>query len=456
MHFLHPFKRKFIRKAALLLLLSSRLYSQSLLDQYVEEGLKNNQIIQQRNISLEQSENALRIARSFFLPSVQVLGDYTSGKGGRSISIPIGDLLNPVYSSLNQLTQSDAFPQVSNVNQNFFPHNFYDARVRTSVPIINSDLYINQSIRAKEVVLKENELLLYKRQLVLEIQQAYFNYLSAVEAVKIYQSALKLVSKNVEINESLVRNGKGLPANVLRSKSEMEKVKADLNSAQNNVINARRYFNFLLNKDLDTNINEDTTFTSQVQVTDSSTNNVTQREELAILRTAAEISQASVKLNQLSRLPKVNAFLDLGTQASNWEYNSKSQYYLFGVQLSLPVFQGFRNSINIKQSKLEVQRSTIALENTSQQLKLAAAIADNNLKNAKENYRAANEQLTSAQSYFNLIDKGYLQGVNTLIEFLDARNQLTTSQLQYNVRGFEMLIAQAKLQRETASYTFNN
>src|SRR5689334_4409749 len=205
--------------------LSTALTAQTVLDGYVSEGLKDNLVLQQKDITLQQAQQSLQIARSYFFPSVNLLGDYTSGEGGRSIAIPVGDLLNPVYASLNQLTQGDKFPQIENVNQNFFPHNFYDARVRTSLPLVNTDLYVNRSIQSQQVVLKQYEVELYKRQLVLDIKSAYFSYLAAVAAVKIYESGLGLVNKNVEVNESLLRNGKSLPANYLRSKSEAERVK---------------------------------------------------------------------------------------------------------------------------------------------------------------------------------------------------------------------------------------
>ena len=89
------------------------------------------------------------------------------------------------------------------------------------------------------------------------LRQPTYNQLAAEAAVKIYESALALVNKNIEINESLLRNGKSLPANVLRSKSEAERVKADLNNAKNQVTNAKKYFNFLLNRDLETKVNTD-------------------------------------------------------------------------------------------------------------------------------------------------------------------------------------------------------
>jgi outer membrane protein TolC len=119
----------------------------------------------------------------------------------------------------------------------------------------------------------------------------------------------------------------------------------------------------------------------------------------------------------------------------------------------LPLFQGFRNATTIRQSKLEIQKTEYNLLNTTRQLQLSESVAKNDLQTTVQNYLASREQLKSAQSYFNLIEKGYQQGVNTLIEFLDARNQLTSSQLQQSLRLFEMLTAEAKLERETASYT---
>ena len=437
------------------MILSTALNAQTILDDYIQEGLKSNLVLQQKTISWEQAQQSLQVARSYFLPSVNLMTDYVSGEGGRSISMPIGDLLNPVYASLNQITQSDQFPHVENVDQNFFPKNFYDARVGTSVPLINTDLYLNRTIQGQQVMMKQFELAAYKRQLVFDIKSAYFIYLGANAAVKIYESGLQLVNKNVEINESLLRNGKSLPANYLRSKSEAERVKAELNSAQNRAANARKYFNFLLNRDLDTEIDASYNM-SQAEPIDTTYLAVEGREELHMLRTAKEINQSTLRLTKLSRVPKVNAFFDLGSQAANWRVDDKSRYYLVGVQLSMPLFQGFRTNHTIRQNTLEIEKTQLNISYTTQQLNLAAMVAKNDLQTATQNYVASREQLKSSQSYFNLVEKGYQQGINSLIEFLDGRNQLTLSQLQQNVRLYEMLIASAKVERETASYTFEN
>jgi outer membrane protein len=325
--------------------------------------------------------------------------------------------------------------------------------MRTSVPLVNTDLYMNRSIQSQQVMVRQYELEAYKRQLVQDIKIAYFNYQSALVAVKIYESAVELVNKNVTINESLLMNGKSLPANYLRSKSEAERVKAELNSARNRVSNAKKYFNFLLNKDLDAKIDVSTPLENNVA---DSTSSASIREELQIIKAVREINRTSLQMSKLSRLPKMNAFLDLGSQAYNFKYNENSRYYLFGVQFSMPLFQGLRTHQLIRQNTLEVKRAESQVQAMTRQFELSTQLAQNDLQTSTQNYLAAREQVKSAKSYFNLIDKGYQQGVNSLIEFLDARNQLTSSQLQENLKMFEMLAASAKLERETASYSFEN
>lgn len=421
--------------------------AQSRLEEYIREGLANNIVVQQKAIAYDQAERTLQMATSLFLPSVSLLADYTSGEGGRSIAIPVGDMLNPVYASLNQLTQSDAFRQIDNVQQNFFPKNFYDSRVRTSLPLLNTDLYGNRAIQREQVAIKSNELRAYKRELVMEIKTAYYQYLGAEAAVKILESGLRLVEHNVEVNASLLRNGKALPANLQRSKSELQRVRAELNSAQSRAVNALKYFNFLLNRDLDNPIDavlpvEDESVDARAGV----------REELQALRSLQTVNATALRMSRQVFVPKINGFFDLGSQASDWQWNSNSMYYLVGVQLSVPIFQGNRNVMTIRNSSSELRKTELELQNSSRRFELAMQVAENDLLTARANRAAAAEQLKSAQSYYNLVERGYQEGVNTLIEFLDARNQLTTSALQQNLKQYEVLSAQARLERESASY----
>ena len=87
-------------------------------------------------------------------------------------------------------------------------------------------------------------------------------------------------------------------------------------------------------------------------------------------------------------------------------------------------------------------------------MNLNTQFSKNTLISAFQNYHSAQKQLEAAQSYQRLIDKGYKEGINTFIEAVDARNQLTSAQLLVTLNQYRVLIAEANLERETAAYTF--
>ncbi len=428
--------------------------AQNVLDNYVKDGLKNNIVVQQKNISLDKATNALREAKTLFLPAINFNTTYTSGEGGRTIPIPIGDLLNPVYSTLNKMTQTQSFPQVSNQSINFFPVNFYDAKIRTSLPIYNGDLYHNMDIKNRGVKLEEYEVLAYKRELVKDIKTAYFNYLMAISGTHIYQNAMALVDKNVEVNKSLVKNGKGVPASVLRAESEAESIKNQLLEAQNNVLNAQHYFNFLLNRNLEENI--DTTYDENAAISTAvqymNQSDINSREELKMTMLSSGMYRSVYEMDKQFWVPKLSAFLDLGSQASDFTFNAQSKYYLFGAQLDIPIFNWGRNNYKTYQAKDDMASADLNGQLVKMQLQLGVEMAKNQLTTAYSSYQTSAKELSSAQSYFKLIESGYKEGINSQIEFIDARNQLTNSQIALNINLFKVLQAMAGVERETATY----
>ncbi len=439
----------------LLLVASKCIFAQPVLQEYVEEGLKNNIVLQQKKISYEKAVYSLRSATGLFFPSVSLQASYTSGDGGRSIDIPVGDLMNPVYQTLNQLTGTNAFPQIANVKENFFPDQFYDVKLRTSMPILNTDIIFNRQVESSQLNIKEYEVDLYKRELVKEIKSAYFNYLSSLEAIKIYKSSLDLAKEGKRVNESLLKNGAGLPVYVLRSESEIENFNAQVNEAETKSENAKRYFNFLLNRDLESQINV-TDFDIE-DINSSDTLNIfEQREELKMLNSTIEINESLLSMNKYFWIPKVSGFVDLGAQDSRWNYSKDSRYYLYGVQLEIPIFEGFRNRNKIDMAELELKNAELELQKTYNALNLSVSAAKNELQNAVKKFQSAQKQLKAAQGYFSLINKGYQQGVNSFIESVDARNQLTSAQLFVNITKYKVLIAQANYERETAASNIYN
>lgn len=428
------------------------------LQTYIDTAFKNNMVLQQKNISLEKAQYALKAAKGLFLPSVTFQAGYQTADGGRNIPLPLGDLLNPIYSTLNQITGANNFPTLQNQTINFLPKNFHDAKVRTTLPIINTDIINNKRITEQQLTLKEFEVQIYKRDLVKEVKTAYYHYLSALAAVDIYKSGLQLANEGLRVNQKLLENGKGLPAYVLRSQSEVESVKATLLDAEQKVNNARLYFNFLLNRNADDAIiveKDDKNDLAKVQSLLVSLEISGQREELKALNQVVGINKTVRKMNSQFAVPRLGAFLDLGTQSEGFKFNSNTRYYMLGLQLEIPIFSGNRNSNRIKESNLDLKNAELNANLVAQQLSLSAKTAQNNLRSAYQTYQSSQKQFEAASTYLRLIERGYLAGANSFVETIDARNQYTSAQILVNINLYKVLTAMANIERETASYTLN-
>lgn len=435
------------------ILLGYQGYSQSKLDSYIEAGLKNNEIIKQNNFDINKSMYALKEAQSLFYPTVSLNANYTVADGGRTIDIPIGDLLNPVYSSLNQITNSNAFPSLQNQSVLINPDNFYDAKIHTTMPLLNFEIIYNKRIKSQQNSLQKIELEIYKRELVKEIKIAYYKYLQSVEGVKIYEEALKLVKENQRVNQSLFKNDKINRTAVLRSDNEVIRIQANLETAKQTSRNAQAYFNFLLNEKLDATIETD-----QIETLpgDWGADNTQNREEIKKLNQVKELNETVGKLTKSYWFPTLSGFADFGFQDFDFEVNKDSRYYFAGLGLQWNIFSGNKNKFKLKQVEQDTQKISSQIDNVKQQLLLQYQISQNNLKSALEQFNANKNQKVAAKKYNEDITKLYKEGQAIYIELLDSQNQWVNTQLSTNIALYNSWIAYAELERANASFSLNN
>ena len=425
--------------------------AQSKLDEYIREGLLSNQSIRQQNFVLQKNVDALMEAKSMFLPQVSLLTTYTKADGGRTIDFPTGDLLNGAYATLNQLTGSNAFPQLQNQRILLNPDNFYDAKFRTSLPILNAELIYNKRIKTQQVDLQKAEVMLYKRELVKEIKTAYYNYLKANTAIGIYESSLRLVREGERINAKLHDNDKVNRTAVIRSRNEVSKINASLVSARQTAASARYYFNFLLNRPLTDSIPTDqiTALPGQDGLPGDDVNG---REELSKLGIAKDINSNLNGLAKAYIIPKVGTYLDLGSQAFDWKFNRHSRYYFLGVSLEWNLFSFGKNTYKVRQTLSDRDAISAQTDYVRQQLLTELAVKQAGMQGTIAEFHAAESQLNTSKTYYQDMVRLYTEGAAIFIELLDAQNQWIDAQLHANIALYDAWIANAAIERANASF----
>ncbi|WP_158279642.1 TolC family protein [Arcicella aurantiaca] len=445
-----------MKKILIFLLIGFGSFGQSdILNNYVQEGLKNSQTLKQQNFQLQKAVFALSEAKTLFKPNINFNTTLSTAQGGRKIEIPIGDLVNPVYSTLNALTQTNAFPQIQNTSEQLVPKDFYDMRVKTTMPLLNAELKYNQAIKNEQISLQQTEIQVYKRELVKDIKLAYINYLKATEAIKIYENTLKLLHESERVNESLIRNGSANPTVLVRTRNEISKFDAEIDAAKSNQKNAAAYFNFLLNRDFTEKITLDSLGKEGLKFDLADGH----REELDKIKTGIEINRQILGLNQSYKKWKIGASLDVGSQGrfaqiagADKNFISPNAFVLLGISFDLPVYSFGRNQLKIKQSEMEIASLDAQMQQVRNQLDLQSELAKNSLNSAKEIYESKASQVSTSERYYRDMMRRYKEGNLNFIELLDAQTQITTAQLQQSISLFEVWTKWVELERAKASF----
>ena len=431
----------------ILILASSQitLRGQAILDQYVKQAIEQNLSIDEKQAMERKQEFALEHAGKLAGPEVNFLTTYTVAYKGRSIELPLGDLLNPVYDALNDITGTNNFPPVANQEFNFLPNNFYDARLRITQPVLQPEIKYNKLIKKEEVNLAELQTDETIRDLTQQVKTAYIQWMRASEAIYIMDQGITLLNENKRITESLIKNGQAIPSALMRIQSDIEHLSALREKSLSNKVNAAAHFNFLLNRPGGTEILPDIfegVPSIPVQL------DISGREELQQIQTGKKIQELALQLEEKQHAPTLGLQVDLGSQAFAADWGG---YVLGGVQLEIPIWDNKKSQLKQKEWKAQLDATEAHYEWTKNAFDVQMEAEIENLRSDIELYNSFTDLLASNQRFYDETVRRYKEGLSNYIELLDARTEVTSTQLEQNLAKYQAWLRHINIERMAAS-----
>ncbi len=427
-----------------------------ILDAYLQEGLQNNLALKQESLEIGRVTESINQARALFYPRLTFNPTYSVAAGGRRLQFPVGDMLNPVYATLNQLTGAERFPtNIPNVNELLAPNNFHDTKLNVQYAIFNSDLQYNYLIQKDLLTAQEARKRVVENELRYTIAAAYYQYLQTLDAVRIFENSRNVLRELARLNEKLVSNNVATKDAVTSARYEISKIDQQLANADKNRQTAKAYFNFLLNRDLTADIQADSLLTRSLPAAPPALTALQQtalqgRQELKQLGGSLRAAQNAVKLNEASiKLPSV--YVGGSTGFQGFGYTFANQAYVVGqVGLSWDLFKGYEKRSKVQQAKIQTELVQTRLTEVEKQIQLQVLQAYYDLDAANESLAASQTGLANAEQTFRLIDSKYRNGQALLVEYLRFQNDRQTAQIQQVLARYDVLTKRAALDRATA------
>lgn len=427
--------------------------SSPVLESYIQEGLKQNLSLRQESLEIEKVQENVKQAKANFSPKITFAPNYTLAAGGRRLAFPVGDLLNPVYSTLNKLTGSNNFPQIENVNEQLAPNNFHDTKFTFQYPIYNTDIRYNLLIQRDLLTAQEAKKRIIENEVRYNITIAYLQYLQTLEAQKIFDASRKVLSDFVKLNEKLVSNNVATKDVIYSAEYEVSKLEQQVAAMDKNRNIAKAYLNFLMNREFGTEIQVDSIFldmNTQTNIDAVREQSIVNRQEINQLKANIQASESAIKLQEMNSL-RPQVFVGGSTGFQGTGYTFKDQAYAIGqIGLSWDVFHGYEKKSKIQQAKIQKNLLETKLDEVQKQIQLQVSQAYFELEAAQKTLPTAKDGTTKADKYFKVVDSRYRNGQAILIEYLRAQNEVITARLQESLAKYDILLKKAMLDKVTA------
>ncbi len=441
------------KKLCLLLMITgSHSFAQSsVLNDYVRLGLESNLSLKQQDLELEKALKGIDIAQSNLSPKIAFAPNYTLAAGGRRLDFPVGDLLNPVYKTLNQLTGSSAFPQVENVSQLLAPNNFHETKVTFQYPLFNSDIKYNILLQKEILQTEEAKRKALAYELKYAIETAYYQYLQSLESMKVTGRSRQLLQQFLSLNTRLVENNAGLKDAVFSAEYEISRMDQQDAVFRKNTESAKAYFNFLINRELSAAIIADTSATQAAilagDLQKARESALAHRPEFGQLSSGIRVEETVLRMQQKNAsLPQL--FVGGSTGFQGFGYSFRNQAYIIGqIGLQWDLFHGHEKKHKMQQTRIRRQILETRTEEVKQQVQLQVTQAYYELLAAQESLKSALSGAEKTEKILKIVESRYRNGQAIYVEYFKAQNDDYVARLNVSLARYELLVRKSMLNK---------
>jgi outer membrane protein TolC len=316
-------------------------------------------------------------------------------------------------------------------------------------------------LQSAKTYLKISELAKEKTDLKIReaVINAYGNVLVAEESISILERNKAVLQKNLEETKAILENGLAEEQDLQQQQITLSSIEIQLNKAQRIEIIAKKMLNLTLGISIDTPITltdqlEDLALSASDMNLINSNFDLNNHIDYRIADNTVLSNELLVKFEKSKSLPSLGAFVNYSRYANNDNnifFKNNGNWFdssLFGLSLKIPVFSSLQRSSRTQQAKISLDQAEIALDETSQKLKLQVDTAKNKYQFALDQYKISKENLVLAESIANKEQIKFFEGLSSSFNLTNAQNQLYRKQQEYIQSILEII--QTKVELENA------
>lgn len=290
-----------------------------------------------------------------------------------------------------------------------------------------------------------------EQDLALEVVKAYYGLLWAERYRDLVAATQEQRKRHAEMARTRFQNGVATEVDVLRSEVAVANGAPDLVRAENAIRQARALLNYYLARPVDFPTRTSQEFElkpwDQQDLEALAQEAERSRPELSRLRIAERSAEYQLQLARAESRLRLDATAGFGisTRLTENLFNSDFTRWNVGVNLTLPVFDGFRRSGLVAQAVANQRAVRLEREKVQQQVRLGLQQALDEVRAAQETINAARANISQAERVLAMTQENYRYGAATTLDIVDAQTALSVARTNLLKGLHDYAVARANL-----------
>ena len=416
-----------------------------------------NLTIQTAEQSLKVAEAQVRAARAGLLPRLTANGNYTYFKDiQRSVIQAEGGFVPPIPS---EDTAESAMPistdnEAELIELELGAHHNVQGTLNLTQPIFAWGRYYYGYQAAKlNYQAVQRDLAAAANQLRLDVSEAFYGTLVAQEFVRVSEQSVSLVEQQLAVAEASLAAGAATDFDVLRAKVQLANAKSQLIRAQNSVQTAKNAYKTVLNLPLSENIAVQGTLevsaASQMPNVDLDTliqQALENRPEVHRTEFSESAARKQVAVAKTRSRPDLGFFSNYQI-SQNERLTDMNRIWSLGVQINIPIFDGFANRAAVQQSESALKQVQLGGTQVKVGVEFEVRAAYLNLRGTEAIIAVQREAVAQARESVRIANLQFQNGIITTVALTDTQLALAQAEVNRLQAYHDYIVGVARLEK---------
>jgi outer membrane protein len=416
------------------------------LQEAVSFARSNNNTVKNSRLDVDAAQQKVREVTAMGLPNVNASGGFT-----HNIKIPVQVFPNFINAAL-----PPGSPRGPEYIETAFGIPYSATGSITASQLIFDGTFL-MGLKASKEFVNLSRISTNRTEIETEVSVSKAYYMALM-----LKTNVELINKNQEALSKTSAEMEALSKSGLIDKIESDRIKLQLNNLnlQLSKVNDQYWISLMMLKfQMGLNVNDSIVLTDNLtdlyqkrsaSVVDAKAD-YSKRQEYQLLKQQEKLNTLDKKRYQYAYAPSLSGFFTHQQNSFGNTFNELGNRWfpgtLWGLNLRLPIFEGFKKQSQIQQTKIALMKNKNDLTNLENAIEQEVFMAKSTYVRSNEQIKLQQQNLDLAQEVYNRTETKYKNGVGSSLELTTSQNDLETARANYLNTLYEFFVADLDLQK---------